>query len=76
MYLAICGSVIAFGSYLSLLGKIGADKSAYVTLVFPIIALLLSTIFENYKWNAFAIIGVTLITIGNFMILRKKPVKT
>jgi drug/metabolite transporter (DMT)-like permease len=76
MYLAIFGSVIAFGSYLTLLGKIGADKSAYVTLVFPIIALILSTIFEDYKWNAFALIGVLLITIGNFMILRKKPVKT
>ena len=76
MYLAIFGSVIAFGSYLTLLGKIGADKSAYVTLVIPIIALILSTIFEDYKWNTFALIGVLLITIGNFMILRKKPAKT
>jgi drug/metabolite transporter (DMT)-like permease len=72
-YLAIFGSVIAFTSYLTLLGKIGADKSAYVTLVIPIIALILSTIFEDYKWDAFALIGVLLITIGNFMILRRKP---
>jgi drug/metabolite transporter (DMT)-like permease len=76
LYLAIFGSVIAFGSYLTLLGKIGADKSAYVTLVIPIIALILSTIFEDYKWSTFALIGVLLITIGNYMILRKKPVKT
>jgi drug/metabolite transporter (DMT)-like permease len=74
MYLAIFGSVIAFGSYLTLLGKIGADKSAYVTLVFPIIALILSTIFEDYRWNTLAFIGVLLITIGNFMILKRKPV--
>jgi drug/metabolite transporter (DMT)-like permease len=74
MYLAIFGSVIAFTSYLTLLGKIGADKSAYVTLVFPIIALILSTIFEGYRWDAYAIFGVILITIGNFLILkRKKP---
>jgi drug/metabolite transporter (DMT)-like permease len=73
MYLVIFGSIIAFTSYLTLLGKIGADKSAYVTLVFPIIALVLSTIFEDYKWNALALIGVTFITIGNFMILKRKP---
>jgi drug/metabolite transporter (DMT)-like permease len=72
MYLALFGSVIAFGSYLTLLGKIGADKSGYVTLVFPIIALFLSTIFEDYKWNSFAIAGVFFITVGNFIILRKK----
>jgi drug/metabolite transporter (DMT)-like permease len=74
IYLAIFGSVIAFTSYLTLLGRIGADKAAYVTLVIPIIALILSTIFEDYQWNAFAIIGVILITIGNFMILKRKPV--
>jgi drug/metabolite transporter (DMT)-like permease len=76
MYLAIFGSIIAFTSYLTLLGKIGADKSAYVTLVFPIIALVLSTIFEDYNWNALALIGVILITIGNFMILKRKPANT
>ena len=68
------GSIIAFTSYLSLLGKIGADKAAYVTLVFPIIALILSTMFEAYSWNGYAIIGVMLVTLGNFMILKRKRV--
>ena len=72
LYLAVFGSIIAFTSYLSLLGKIGADKAAYVTLVFPIIALILSTIFEAYSWNENAIIGVILVTFGNFMILKRK----
>jgi len=72
IYLAIFGSIIAFSSYLTLLGKIGADKSAYVTLVFPIIALVLSTIFEGYLWDVYAIIGVILITLGNFMVLKRK----
>jgi len=74
IYLAVFGSIIAFTSYLSLLGKIGADKAAYVTLVFPIIALILSTIFEAYSWNGYAIIGVILVTFGNFMILKRKKV--
>ncbi len=72
LYLAIFGSVIAFSSYLTLLGNIGADKSAYVTLVIPIIALILSTIFEDYKWTTIALIGVVFVTLGNILVLRKK----
>ena len=71
IYLAIFGSIIAFYSYLTLLGKIGADRAAYVTLVFPIVALLLSTFFEEYTWSLFALFGVVLITAGNFLMLKK-----
>ena len=72
LYLTIFGSVIAFSSYLTLLGNIGSDKSAYVTLVIPIIVLILSTIFEDYKWTAIALIGVVFVTLGNIMVLRIK----
>ena len=72
LYLAIFGSVIAFGSYLKLLGEIGADKAAYVTLIIPIIALILSTLFEGYQWNSIAFLGVALIILGNIFVLKKK----
>jgi drug/metabolite transporter (DMT)-like permease len=71
IYLAVFGSIIAFYSYLTLLGKIGPERAAYVTLVFPIIALLLSTFFEEYTWSLFALLGVGLITAGNFLMLKK-----
>jgi drug/metabolite transporter (DMT)-like permease len=54
-----------------LLGKIGADKAAYVTLIIPVIALILSTIFEEYTWTLYAFIGVALILIGNMLVLIK-----
>lgn len=72
LYLTIFGSIIAFSSYLTLLGNIGADKSAYVTLVIPVIALIFSTIFEDYQWNTFAIFGVIFILIGNGIILKRR----
>jgi len=72
LYLAIFGSIIAFSCYLTLLGKIGPDKSAYVTLVIPVIALILSTFFEKYAWTAASLAGVILILTGNFIILRRK----
>lgn len=71
-YLAIFGSIVAFGAYLTLLGNIGADRAGYVTLVFPIIALILSTFFEDYQWTSTAIIGLFLITFGNIAVLKKK----
>jgi len=71
-YLAIFGSVIAFGSYLTLLGRIGLDRAAYVTVLFPVIALLLSTIFENLEWGIYQLLGVVLILAGNAVVLTKK----
>jgi len=72
LYLAIFGSIIAFGCYLTLVGTIGADRAAYATLLFPIVALVISTIWENYHWTMSSLTGVVLILLGNFIILQKK----
>ncbi len=63
------GSVIAFGSYLTLLGRIGPDQVAYITILFPIIALLLSTLFEGITWSMSQIAGVSLVLFGNVIVL-------
>ncbi|MBI9092563.1 MAG: EamA family transporter [Desulfobacterium sp.] len=73
VYLAVFGSIVAFGCYLSLVGRIGADRAAYATLLFPIVALLISTIWENYHWTGEAVIGVTLILLGNLLMVKKSP---
>jgi len=75
LYLAIFGSIIAFSCYLTLLGNIGADKSAYVTLVIPVIALIISTIFEDYSWTMLSLMGVFLILTGNIIILKKRKTR-
>jgi drug/metabolite transporter (DMT)-like permease len=67
IYLALFGSVIAFGSYLTLLGRIGPDRAAYVTVLFPVVALSLSTLFEGMRWNLLAFIGIGMILIGNLL---------
>lgn len=72
LYLAIFGSVIAFGSYLTLLGRIGLDRAAYVTILFPVIALLLSTMFEGLIWGFLQLIGVALVLCGNILVLNKR----
>lgn len=72
IYLALFGSIVAFGCYLTLIGRIGADRAAYATLLFPIVALLISTIWENYHWSREAFIGVTLILFGNLLMVKKR----
>jgi len=75
LYLAIFGSVIAFGCYLTLLGRIGADKAGYATLVIPIIAIIMSTIFEGYLWSLNLMLGIVFILVGNFIVLKKRNYK-
>jgi drug/metabolite transporter (DMT)-like permease len=72
LYLALFGSVIAFGSYLTLLGRIGADRAAYVTVMFPLVALVLSAIFEGLTLNPLQLIGVGLILLGNVIVVRMR----
>jgi drug/metabolite transporter (DMT)-like permease len=69
VYLALFGSVIAFGAYLTLLGRIGADRAAYASMLFPLVALGFSTIFEGYHWSAPALVGVLLVLAGNFIVI-------
>jgi len=71
LYLALFGSVIAFGAYLTLLGRIGADRAAYVTVLFPVISLSLSTLFEGMTWDLFQVTGVVLVLLGNAIVLAK-----
>lgn len=72
VYLALFGSVIAFGCYLYLVGSIGADRAAYATLLFPLVALTISTIWEDYHWSFSSAMGVALILFGNLWMIRRK----
>jgi drug/metabolite transporter (DMT)-like permease len=74
-YLSLFGSVLAFGAYLTLLGRIGADRAAYATVLFPLVALALSTFFEGYEWTAEAAVGVVLVIAGNILALARIPVR-
>lgn len=71
LYLSVFGSVIAFGAYMQLVKKMGSDKAAYVVLIYPIIALILSTFFEDYEWHTEAFMGVALVLIGKGIAMGK-----
>lgn len=70
VYLALFGSVIAFGAFLTLIGRIGADRAGYVGAAVPIVAVVLSTCFEGLRWQVGTCAGVALCLIGNVFVLR------
>lgn len=67
VYLAVPGSVIGFTAYLTLVGRIGPERAAYCTVLFPIVALAVSTVFEGYQWSPLAVIGLLLVVAGNLV---------
>jgi drug/metabolite transporter (DMT)-like permease len=72
LYLAIIGSVITFPLYFRLIRDIGPGKAAYTSVLIPVIAMLLSTLFEDYRWTSLAIAGAVLVTIGMITALRPR----
>jgi drug/metabolite transporter (DMT)-like permease len=72
LYLAIPGSVIAFTAYLTLVGRLGAERAAYCTVLFPIVALNISARYEGYVWSAPALFGLILVLGGNVLVFSKR----
>ncbi|MDA7087195.1 DMT family transporter [Pseudomonas sp. SA3-5] len=74
LYLAIPGSVIGFTAYLTLVGRMGPERAAYCTVLFPVVALNISVFVEGYQWTAPALVGLVLVMLGNVLVFRKpKP---
>ena len=69
LYLSIFGSIIAFGAYLTLVGRIGADRAAYATVLFPLVALVISSVYESFQWTPLALAGVALVLVGNVIVV-------
>ncbi|RVU85350.1 DMT family transporter [Leucothrix sargassi] len=65
VYLSVFASIIGFTAYLSLVNRIGANQAAYATVLFPVIALALSSIYEGYTWGVLNSLGLVLVLLGN-----------
>ena len=72
LYLAIFGSIFAFISYLKLLEKVGPGRAGYVGVVMPVLALIISTIFEKLEWQIDLIIGLPILIIGAVLVINQK----
>ena len=71
LYLSIVASVLAFAAYLRLLRTIGAARAGYTTVLFPVVALAISTVAEGYVWTMPAVAGLVLVLLGNLLVLSR-----
>jgi drug/metabolite transporter (DMT)-like permease len=71
LYLSIFGSIFAFVSYLKLLEKVGPGRAGYVGVVMPVLALMISTIFEKLEWQIDLIIGLPILIIGAILVINQ-----
>ena len=62
--------MLAFGVYFTLLGRIGAARAGYTTVMYPVVALVMSTIAEGYRWSLLSGLGLAAVLLGNLLVLR------
>ena len=72
LYLGLAGSAFAFPLYYKVLREIGPAKAAYSSVIVPVIAMLLSTLFEGYRWSPLAGAGAALAGVGLVIALRAR----
>jgi drug/metabolite transporter (DMT)-like permease len=69
---AVFASVFGFAAYMTLLSRIGAARTGYSTVLYPVVALALSTVLEGYVWTLPAMIGLGLVILGNIVMLTSR----
>ncbi|MGC4250686.1 MAG: DMT family transporter [Sphingobium sp.] len=72
LWLGIAGSVVTFPLYFQLIQRIGAARAAYSGVLIPVIAMLISTAVEGYRWTALSVAGAALAVLGMVIALRAK----
>lgn len=73
LYLALAASALAFTLYYRIIQTIGPARAAYSSVLVPIIAMGLSTLFEGYRWSVLAAAGGALALAGLVVALRSRP---
>lgn len=75
VYLALIGSVVTFPLHYNLVREIGAGRAAYNSIITISVAMLLSTLFEEYRWTALTASGMVLALVGMVVALRARRQK-
>ena len=70
LYLGLAGSVVTFPLYYGLVRKVGAGTAAYSSVIVPIVAMILSTLFEGFIWGPLPAAGALITLAGMVVAMR------
>ena len=73
-YLIIFGSIISFLCYIRFIENTSASTGGYIGVIMPILALIISMIFEDVKPDIFFLTGLPVALIGLLLILKQESV--
>ena len=76
VYLALIGSVVTFPLHYNLVREIGAGRTAYNSIMTISVAMLLSTLFEDYRWTWLTASGMVLAVVGMLIALKARRQKS
>lgn len=72
VYLALVSSVLAFLTYLTLVNRVGTARASYATVLFPIVAMIVSTWAEGYQWTSLSVLGLSMALGGTFLVFARR----
>ncbi len=75
LYLGIAASAISFPLYFNVIRAVGPGQAAWSSVLIPIIAMGISTLFEGYHWAPLSIAGGAAALVGLVIAVVKRPEK-
>lgn len=72
LYLVVPGSIVAFFCYMKLIKTLGPERASFATVLFPVVALFVSALFEGYRFSLNDALGLGCVLLGNLLVLKKR----
>lgn len=72
LYLSVIASGLAFFLYYRIIRQVGPARAAWSSVLIPIVAMLISTLLEGYRWTPLALAGGALGLAGLLIALRSR----
>ncbi len=69
LYLVLAGSVLAFACFLTLQDRVGVGRAGAVGVMTPLLALVVSLLWEGFRPTPLTFAGAALAVVGNAMML-------
>ena len=70
-YLALAGSVLTFACFLMLQERVGPGRAGAIGVMTPLLALVVSMLFEAFRPDALTLSGAAFAVAGNVLMLRR-----